>query len=69
MIIDALDVIMFMDKYSIYYSSLCDIDQQGKGEDYNKLKNIFIIFICTFDLFGLSEGHAAGLSEEEIRKL
>lgn len=64
-----LYVILFMDKYSIYYSSLCDIDQLGKGDDYNKLKDTYIIFICTFDLFGLSEGHAAGLSEEEIRKL
>ena len=50
-----LYVILFMDKYSIYYSSLCDIDQLGKGDDYNKLKDTYIIFICTFDLFGLNK--------------
>ena len=40
---------------SRYYSSLCDIDQLGKGEDYNILKDTYVIFICTFDLFGLNE--------------
>ena len=40
---------------SRYYSGLCDIDQLGKGSDYNKLKDTYIIFICTFDLFGLNE--------------
>lgn len=35
-----------------YYQGNIDLDLISKGEDYKKLKNSFVIFICTFDLFG-----------------
>lgn len=36
-----------------YYQGNIDLDLITKGEDYNKLSKSYIIFICTFDLFGL----------------
>ena len=39
-------------KRSRYYQSFIDMDLIEKGENYSKLKKSFVIFICTFDLFG-----------------
>lgn len=38
-------------KRSRYYQGSIDLDMISKGEDYNKLKKSFVIFICTFDPF------------------
>ncbi len=38
-------------KRSRYYQSMIDMDWLEKGEDYNELKQSYIIFICTFDQF------------------
>jgi predicted transposase/invertase (TIGR01784 family) len=38
---------------SRYYQDLIDIDLLDKGADYSELKNNIIIFICTFDVFGM----------------
>ena len=35
-----------------YYQSILDRKILDKGDHYNKLKKSYIIFICTFDLFG-----------------
>ena len=35
-----------------YYQGNIDLDLISKGEDYRKLAKSYIIFICTFDLFG-----------------
>lgn len=35
-----------------YYHSLIDQDLLEKGEPYGSMKNVVIIFICMFDLFG-----------------
>lgn len=40
---------------SRYYGGLIDLDQLSKGDDYVRLKNTYIIFICTFDIFGLGK--------------
>ena len=39
-------------KRSRYYQGQIDMDLISKGENYNKLKKSFVIFICTFDPFG-----------------
>ena len=39
-------------KRSRYYQGSIDLDLITKGENYNKLKKSFVIFICTFDPFG-----------------
>lgn len=39
-------------KRTRYYQAMIDMDVLEKGADYNELKKTFIIFICTFDLFG-----------------
>ena len=39
-------------KRARYYQGMIDLDILGKGRDYNKLKEEYIIFICTFDEFG-----------------
>ena len=38
-----------------YYQSLMDTDLLMKGQAYSELKESFIIFICTFDPFGLNQ--------------
>lgn len=38
-------------KRSRYYGSLIDLNTIEKGETYNKLKETYILFICTFDPF------------------
>ena len=35
-----------------YYSSQLDLEQLSKGDSYMKLKDSFVIFLCTFDPFG-----------------
>ena len=37
-----------------YYQAMIDLEALGKGQDYTELKLTFIIFICTFDPFGLN---------------
>ena len=39
-------------KRSRYYQGMLDLNILEKGEDYKNLKRSYIIFICTFDLFG-----------------
>ncbi|TDP58462.1 Rpn family recombination-promoting nuclease/putative transposase [Aminicella lysinilytica] len=39
-------------KRSRYYHSAVDVAMLHKGEGYNHLKPSYVIFICTFDLFG-----------------
>lgn len=39
-------------KRSRYYSSMIDLQELNKGEAYWELKQSYVIFICTFDLFG-----------------
>ena len=36
-----------------YYQGMIDLNILEKGESYKSLKKSFVIFICTFDLFGL----------------
>ena len=43
-----------IEKRTRYYQSLIDIDQLEKNMDYRKLKESYIIFICTFDPFGIA---------------
>ena len=38
-----------------YYQGMIDMDLLGKGVYYDDLRQTYIIFICTFDLFGLDE--------------
>ncbi|MCM1106474.1 MAG: Rpn family recombination-promoting nuclease/putative transposase [Blautia sp.] len=35
-----------------YYQGMMDLNILEKGADYKELKRSFIIFVCTFDLFG-----------------
>ena len=39
-------------KRSRYYQGMIDLNLLEPGDDYNKLKRSYVIFICTFDLFG-----------------
>lgn len=39
-------------KRSRYYQGMIDLNLIEKGESYKKLNPSFVIFICTFDLFG-----------------
>ncbi|MBO4779906.1 MAG: Rpn family recombination-promoting nuclease/putative transposase [Selenomonadaceae bacterium] len=41
-------------KRTRYYQSALDTNALQRGDDYVKLKNSFIIFVCTFDPFGES---------------
>ena len=36
-----------------YYQGMIDLNILEKGDDYNHLKQRYVIFICTFDPFGL----------------
>lgn len=38
-----------------YYASAMDIDQLRKGDEYKELKKNYVIFICTFDYYGLQQ--------------
>lgn len=39
-------------KRTRYYQGMIDLGILEKGENYKNLKHSFIIFVCTFDLFG-----------------
>lgn len=39
-------------KRSRYYQGMIDLNLIDKGADYEELNKSFVIFICTFDLFG-----------------
>ena len=39
-------------KRSRYYQGMIDLELIEKGESYRKLNTSYVIFICTFDLFG-----------------
>jgi predicted transposase/invertase (TIGR01784 family) len=41
-----------LEKRIRYYSSLNDLQLLDKGENYEKLRKSYVIFICLFDLFG-----------------
>ena len=41
-------------KRTRYYQGIIDLNIIHRGEDYDKLKKSFIIFICTYDPFGKS---------------
>lgn len=43
-------------KRSRYYQGMIDLNTLDKGDDYNKLRKTYIIFICTFDVFGRGLG-------------
>ena len=38
-------------KRSRYYQGMIDLNLLQKGEDYNRLKKSYVIFICTEDIF------------------
>ena len=38
-----------------YYQAMIDLEVLGKGKDYVELNQTIVIFICTFDPFGLGE--------------
>ena len=40
-------------KRTRYYQGMVDMDLINKGMNYTELNSTYIIFICTFDLFGL----------------
>lgn len=44
-----------LDKRSRYYHSILDESSLNVGEFYTDLKDTYVIFICTFDLFGKGE--------------
>ena len=39
-------------KQTRYYQGMIDLNILEKGENYRDLKRSFVIFVCTFDLFG-----------------
>lgn len=41
-------------KRTRYYQSMIDIRALEKGQDYKKLKNSYVIFICNYDPYGRS---------------
>ena len=47
------DVMVELPKRSRYYQGMIDINLLEKGVSYNQLNESFVIFICTFDPFGL----------------
>ena len=42
-------------KRTRYYQAMSDMDLIGKGVYYDQLRQTYIIFVCTFDLFGLEQ--------------
>ena len=40
-------------KRSRYYQGIIDLDLIRKGQDYDELPVGIVIFVCTFDMFGL----------------
>ncbi len=57
-------------KRSHYYHAMIANDQLNKGDDYSLLGNSNIIFICTFDPFGLGEAwYHFSMKEEKNNSL
>jgi len=65
-------------KRSRFYQSMIDMELLGKGENYEKLNPSYVIFICTFDPFGVNlpiytfthcceEDNTVKLNDEETR--
>lgn len=48
-------------KRARYYEAMIDMDALMKGEDYSKLKDSYILFICKHDPFKNANGNAFGL--------
>ena len=46
-------------KRTRYYQGMIDLNILEKGENYKSLKKSFVIFICTFDLFGRGRHRSA----------
>ena len=44
-----------LERRSRYYQTMMDSDCLEKGGKFNDLKNTYVVFICTFDYFGLDE--------------
>lgn len=49
------DTVMQLPKRSRYYQGLIDLNLIEKGVSYDKLNKSYIIFICTFDPFGMGK--------------
>lgn len=45
----------WLPKRARYYGSMLDLSSLAKGKDYVDLKNSYVIFVCTFDPFGLGQ--------------
>ena len=56
-------------KRTRYYNGMVDLNMLRPGEDYNKLKDVYIIMIMPFDLFGEQGRIKDGVSEELIQML
>lgn len=65
-------------KRSRYYQGILDTDYLDQGSDYNSLKKTYVIFICTFDLFGkdlckytfrnyCDEDKSLGLNDDSVK--
>ena len=51
-----------------YYQGMIDTSSLKKGEDYNKLPNTYIIFFCSWDVFGDSQAlYELGISRKDKR--
>ncbi len=46
------DQIRLLPKRARFYEGMVDLNTLEKGQRYDKLKNSYVIFICTFDPFG-----------------
>ena len=44
-----------LERRSRYYQAMMDSDCLEKGGQFNDLKNTYVVFICTFDYFGLDK--------------
>ena len=56
-------------KRTRYYQSMVDCDSLMKGEDYTKLKESYILFICKHDPFEDAGGQKFGLSRYTFRNV
>ena len=56
-------------KRTRYYQSMVDCDSLMKGDDYTKLKESYILFICKQDPFKDANEHKFGLSRYTFRNV
>ncbi|MCR5045985.1 MAG: Rpn family recombination-promoting nuclease/putative transposase [Treponema sp.] len=56
-------------KRTRYYQSMIDCDSLIKGDDYAKLKESYILFICKYDPFNNGSGQNFGLSRYTFRNV